>query len=39
LVDAVEASGCTDAQMLTHLRGAGEHQRGCFALDALLRKG
>jgi len=32
LADALEDSGCTDAVMLGHLRGAGPHFRWCFAL-------
>jgi hypothetical protein len=38
LADALEESGCTDADILGHLRGPGPHVRGCFALDALLDK-
>jgi hypothetical protein len=38
LADAVEEAGCTDAQLLGHLRGPGPHVRGCHALDALLGK-
>jgi hypothetical protein len=33
LLDAV---GCTDAQILGHLRGPGPHVRGCFALDPIV---
>jgi hypothetical protein len=36
LADALEESGCTDAEVLAHLRGPGPHVRGCWALDALL---
>jgi hypothetical protein len=36
LADALEEAGCTDEQILTHLRGASEHYRGCWVLDALL---
>src|SRR5262249_2457089 len=36
LADAVEEAGCTDAEVLAHLRGPGPHVRGCWALDALL---
>ena len=39
LADALEDAGCTEATILEHLRGAGPHVRGCFALDALLGKG
>ena len=36
LADALEESGCTDAEILSHLRGDGPHVRGCWCLDALL---
>jgi hypothetical protein len=36
LADAVEEAGCTDSELLTHLRGPGPHVRGCWALDAAL---
>lgn len=39
LADALEEAGCTDADLLGHLRGPGLHVRGCFAVDALLGKG
>ena len=38
LADALEEAGCTDEQILTHLRGDGEHYRGCWVIDALLNK-
>jgi hypothetical protein len=38
LADALEESGCDDAGLLEHLRSAGPHWRGCWALDALLGK-
>ena len=38
LADAVEEAGGTDAALLGHLRGAGPHVRGCWAVDALLGK-
>jgi hypothetical protein len=38
LADAVEEAGCTDGDLLGHLRGAGPHVPGCFALDAVLGK-
>jgi hypothetical protein len=38
LADALEESGCTDADILTHLRGPGPHVRGCFAVDLILNK-
>jgi len=38
LADALEDAGCTDAELLGHLRGPGVHVRGCWALDLLLAK-
>ena len=38
LADMLEEAGATDAQLLTHLRSAGPHVRGCFAVDAILGK-
>jgi hypothetical protein len=38
LADAVEEAGCTDAAILSHLRSAGPHVRGCWALDLILGK-
>jgi hypothetical protein len=38
LADALEDAGCTDAELLGHLRGPGPHYRGCHVLDALLAK-
>jgi hypothetical protein len=38
LADALEDAGCDAAELLAHLRGAGPHVRGCWALDALLLK-
>lgn len=38
LGDALEEAGCTDAELLAHLRSPGPHVRGCFALDAVLGK-
>jgi hypothetical protein len=38
LADALEEAGCTDAEVLGHLRGAGPHVRGCHVVDALLAK-
>src|SRR5262249_30500605 len=38
LADALEAAGCTDPDILEHLRGPGPHVRGCWALDRLLGK-
>jgi hypothetical protein len=36
LADALEDAGCTDAELLAHLRGPGEHVRGCWAVDLVL---
>jgi hypothetical protein len=36
LADALEEAGCTDEQLLGHLRSVDEHRRGCFVLDTLL---
>lgn len=36
LADALEEAGCTDVEILTHLRGPGPHVRGCFAVDLCL---
>lgn len=39
LADALEESGCTDPEVLGHLRDKDAvHVRGCFALDLILRK-
>jgi hypothetical protein len=38
LADALEEAGCTDADLLGHLRGAGPHGRGCWAVDIVLGK-
>jgi hypothetical protein len=38
VADALEDAGCTDAEVLGHLRGPGPHVRGCWALDLLLGK-
>jgi hypothetical protein len=38
LADALEESGCAEAGLLGHLRSAGPHVRGCWALDLLLGK-
>jgi hypothetical protein len=35
LADALEDAGCSDAELLEHLRG-GLHVRGCWAVDAVL---
>ena len=36
LADALEDAGCTDAAILVHCRGPGEHVRGCWVVDLLL---
>jgi hypothetical protein len=38
LADALEEAGCTDADVLAHLRGPGIHVRGCWVVDLLLGK-
>jgi hypothetical protein len=35
LADALEDAGCTDAELLGHLRGPGPHARGCWVVDLL----
>jgi hypothetical protein len=36
LADALEEVGCTNADLLRHLRKGGLHVRGCWALDRVL---
>jgi hypothetical protein len=38
LADALEDAGCTDAEILGHLRGPGPHVRGCWAVDLIQEK-
>jgi hypothetical protein len=38
LSDALEEAGCTDEQILVHLREPSPHVRGCWVLDLLLEK-
>jgi anti-anti-sigma factor len=38
LADALEAAGCTDADILAHCRGPDPHVHGCWVLDLLLGK-
>ena len=38
LADALEDAGCSDQDLLDHLRGPGPHVRGCWVVDALLCK-
>jgi hypothetical protein len=35
LADALEDAGCTDAELLGHLRSPGPHVHGCWAVDLL----
>jgi hypothetical protein len=36
LADALEEAGCTDPEILGHLRGQGPHTRGCHIVDTVL---
>jgi hypothetical protein len=38
LADALEEAGCTDTDILGHLRGPCPHVRGCWAVDLCLGK-
>jgi len=38
LADALEDSGCDNADILAHCRGSGPHVRGCWVVDLLLGK-
>jgi hypothetical protein len=38
LADALGEAGCTDAEILGHLRGPGPHVRGCWAVDRIRGK-
>jgi hypothetical protein len=38
LADALEDAGCADEAILTHLRSAGPHVRGCWVIDLILGK-
>ena len=38
LADALEDAGCTDEQLLVHLRETSPHVRGCWVIDLLLGK-
>jgi hypothetical protein len=38
LADALEEAGCTDANLLGHLREPGPHTPGCWALDLILAR-
>lgn len=37
LADALEEAGCDNAEILTHCRQPGEHVRGCWVIDLLLK--
>jgi hypothetical protein len=36
--DALEDAGCTDAELLGHLRRPWPHARGCWVVDLILGK-
>jgi len=36
LADALQEVGCTDSEVLAHLRSPGPHVRGCWAVDLVL---
>jgi hypothetical protein len=38
LADALEDAGCTNADLLDHCRGGGDHVRGCWVVDLILGK-
>jgi hypothetical protein len=38
LADTVAAAGCTEAEVLEHLRSKGPHARGCWVIDLILAK-
>ncbi|HYT91973.1 MAG TPA: hypothetical protein VEL76_24880 [Gemmataceae bacterium] len=38
LADALEEAGCNSTELLGHLRGPGQHYRGCWGVDTLLGK-
>jgi hypothetical protein len=38
LADALEEAGCSNQDLLAHCRLAGEHVRGCWAVDLILGK-
>jgi hypothetical protein len=38
LADALEDAGCSEGQLLVHLRTPGVHVRGCWVIDLLLNK-
>jgi hypothetical protein len=38
VTEAEWLAGCTDAELLGHLRSPGPHVRGCSAVDLMLGK-
>lgn len=38
LADALEDAGCSDETILQHCRAEGEHMKGCWIVDLLLKK-
>ena len=38
LADMLEEAGCSDPELLPHLRSPGPHVRGCWAVDLILSK-
>jgi hypothetical protein len=38
LADALTDAGCTDTDLLEHLRGPGPHVRGCWGIDLLTAR-
>lgn len=38
LADALEEAGCGDPGVLSHCRGDGQHVRGCWIVDVVLKK-
>ena len=39
LADALLDAGCTDEDLLCHLRSEGPHHRGCWGVDLILGRG
>ena len=39
LAKAIQEAGCTNEDILSHLRDAGPHYRGCWVVDRILGKG
>jgi hypothetical protein len=39
LADALLDAGCSDEDLIQHLRSPGPHVRGCWAVDRILGKG